>query len=203
MCADLPGVIIAGGRATRMGGGDKGRLLAGPHSLIAHVIARLAPQCGPLALNANGAPDRFADLSLPVLPDSIDGQPGPLAGVLAALDWTAAMGVDAVVTVAGDTPFLPADLAMRLTQAAGPAGSAIAASPDATGILRRHPVIGLWRTDARDDLRAALNGGLRKPGEWAARQGAVIVTWPSRPIDPFFNVNTSEDLARANAMIAG
>lgn len=199
----LPCVIIAGGRATRMGGGDKGLLLAGGQSLIGHVIARLRPQCGPLALNANGPADRFAGLGLPVLGDSIDGLPGPLAGVLAALDWAATLGAPRVMTVAGDTPFLPADLALRLVGAAGADGSAIAASPDADGILRRHPVIGLWQTDARNDLRAALTAGLRKQGAWAARQDAAIVAWPSQPFDPFFNVNTADDLARANAMIAG
>ena len=201
MGAALPGVIIAGGRATRMGGGDKGLLLAGGQSLIGHVITRLRPQCGQLALNANGDAGRFADLGLPVLPDSIDGLPGPLAGVLAALDWAAGLGADAVLTAAADTPLLPPDLVRRLAQAADASGCAIAASPDADGIPRRHPVIGLWRVDARGDLRAALAAGLRRQGEWAARQGAEVVIWPSQPIDPFFNVNTPADLARADALL--
>ena len=119
--AEIPGIILAGGRATRMGGGDKGLKLVGGRRLIDHVIARLAPQCGPLALNANGDPARFIDLGLPVLPDSLPDHPGPLAGVLAGLDWACEQGGEAIVTAAADTPFFPTDLVARLRAAAGPA----------------------------------------------------------------------------------
>ena len=114
-----PGIILAGGRATRMGGGDKGRLKLGDRSLLDRVRDRLASQVGPVALNANGDPARFADLGLPVIADSVADCPGPLAGVLAGLDWAASLGADAVVTVAADTPFFPADLVARLKAAAG------------------------------------------------------------------------------------
>ena len=116
---EVAGVILAGGRATRMGGGDKGLRMLGGQSLMDRVIARLAPQCGAMALNANGDPARFGDLGLPVLSDSLPDHPGPLAGVLAGLDWAAQMGVPAIVTAAADTPFFPNDLVARLQAAAG------------------------------------------------------------------------------------
>ncbi|MCX7646752.1 MAG: molybdenum cofactor guanylyltransferase MobA [Rhodobacteraceae bacterium] len=198
----LPGVILAGGRATRMGGGDKGLRTVGGQSLLARVIARLGAQCAPLALNANGDPARLAAFGLPVLPDGIPGQPGPLAGVLAGLDWAAGLGAPAIVTAAADTPFLPRDLAARLVAAAGPSGLALAASPDAGGVLRRHPTFGLWPVALRHDLRAALAGGLRKIVLWTDAHGAGTAAFPSDPFDPFFNVNTPEDLAEAGRLLA-
>lgn len=199
----LPGVIVAGGRATRMGGGDKCLRPVAGRPLLAHVIDRLAPQVAGLALNANGDPARFAGLGLPVLPDGVAGFPGPLAGVLAGLDWAAAQGAPAVVTAAGDTPFLPPDLVARLRAAAGPSGLAVAASPDEGGRLRRHPLFGLWPVALRADLRAALAAGQRRAGLWAERQGAGLAVFESRPFDPFFNVNTPGDLAAAEALAAG
>lgn len=198
--AACPAVILAGGQSTRMGGGDKGlRLLAG-RPVLAHVRDRLAPQCGPLALNANGDPARFAALGLPVLPDRLpDGvpdSPGPLAGVLAALDWAAALGAQAVVTVASDTPFLPSDLVARL-QAAGP--FAVAAGDGADG-PRLHPTCGLWPVTLRPVLAAALADGERRIGKWAQAQGAAVALFPTTPRDPFLNLNTPEDLARAEAL---
>ena len=133
--SSVPGVILAGGLATRMGGGDKGLKVVAGKRLLDHVIARLVPQCGPLAINANGDPARFAEFGLPVLADSLPDYPGPLAGVLAGLDWAAGLGAEAIVTVAADTPFFPADLVARLQAAAGPSGLALAASPDETGKL--------------------------------------------------------------------
>jgi len=198
--ARIPAVILAGGRATRMGGGDKGWRTIGGTRLIDHVIARLAPQVGAIALNANGDPDRF-DLGLPVLPDSIEGYAGPLAGVLAGMDWAASFGADAVVSVAADTPFFPADLVTRLQQAAGPSGLALAASPDETGKVWQHPTFGLWPVALRHDLRDALEGGLRKIVLWTDRHGAGQATFASEPFDPFFNVNTPEDLARSEALL--
>ncbi|MFB2594372.1 molybdenum cofactor guanylyltransferase MobA [Paracoccus sp. p4-l81] len=197
----LPGVILAGGRSSRMGGGDKGlRLLAG-RAMIAHVIDRLTPQAGPLAINANGDPARWAGFGLPVLADPVPGYPGPLAGALAAMDWAAAQGAGAVVTVAADTPFFPADLVARLAHGAP---FALGASVGADGRMHDHPTFGLWPVALRAPLRAALESGQRRVRDWAAAQGAVIVAFDAGPggHDPFFNVNTPEDLAAAQ-LIAG
>ncbi len=199
---DPAGVILAGGRATRMGGGDKGLRRVGDRRLIDHVIDRLAPQCAALAINANGDPARFAEFGLPVLADSLPDHPGPLAGVLAGLDWAAAEGHAAIVTAAADTPFFPRDLARRLAAAAGPSGLALAASRDAEGKLWRHPTFGLWPVALRDDLRAALRGGLRKIVLWTDAHGAGLAEFPATPFDPFFNVNAPEDIARAEDLRA-
>ena len=201
MLDEILGIILAGGRATRMGGGDKTLRRLGQARLIDHVLARLRPQCSALAINANGDPARFADLDLPVLPDGMADHPGPLAGVLAGLDWAASRGADAIVTAAGDTPFLPRDLVARLRAAAGPSGLALAASPDETGRLRRHPTFGLWPVALRDDLREALEGGLRKIVLWTDRHGAGTAAFASDPLDPFFNVNTPDDIAAAEAIL--
>ena len=195
-----PAIILAGGRATRMGGGDKGLREVGGQRLIDRVIARIAPQCGPIALNANGDPARFADLGLPVLPDSLPDHPGPLAGVLAGMDWAASIGAKAVVSVAADTPFFPTDLVERLEAAAGPSGLALAASPDETGKLWHHPTFGLWPVALRDDLREALKGGLRKVVLWTDRHGAGTASFASSPFDPFFNINTPDDIAEAEKL---
>ena len=189
------GVILAGGKATRMGGGDKGLKRVGGRRLIDIVIARLAPQCGDLALNANGDPGRFADLGLPVLPDSLPDHPGPLAGVLAGLDWAADKGAGAIVTAAADTPFFPADLVDRLRDAAGPSGLALAASDG-----QRQPTFGLWPVALREDLRSALKDGLRKIVLWTDAHAAGTADFPTAPFDPFFNVNTPEDLAEAERL---
>jgi molybdopterin-guanine dinucleotide biosynthesis protein A len=195
-----PAIILAGGRSIRMGGGDKGLREVGGERLIDRVIARIAPQCGPIALNANGDPTRFADLGLPVLPDSLPDHPGPLAGVLAGMDWAASLGAEAVVSVAADTPFFPRDLVVRLQAAAGPSGLALAASPDETGKLWHHPTFGLWPVALRDDLREALQGGLRKVVLWTDRHGAGTASFASSPFDPFFNINTPDDIAEAEKL---
>ena len=195
-----PAIILAGGRSTRMGGGDKGLREVGGERLIDRVIARIDPQCGPIALNANGDPARFADLGLPVLPDSLPDHPGPLAGVLAGMDWAASIGAEAVVSVAADTPFFPRDLVERLQAAAGPSGLALAASPDETGKLWHHPTFGLWPVALRDDLREALQGGLRKVVLWTDRHGAGTASFSSSPFDPFFNINTPDDIAEAEKL---
>ena len=188
------GVILAGGQARRMGGGDKGRLMLGGRSLLERVIGRLGPQVGALALNANGDPARFADLGLPVLPDSLPDHPGPLAGVLAGMDWAAAQGAEAIVTAAADTPFFPRDLVARLQ---GAAANGLALAADVEGF--RHPTFGLWPVALREDLRAALGGGLRKIVQWADTHGAGRAVFDDP--DAFFNVNTPGDLARAEAML--
>ncbi|TDK50182.1 molybdenum cofactor guanylyltransferase MobA [Antarcticimicrobium luteum] len=199
--SDVPGVILAGGKATRMGGGDKGLRAVGGRRLIDHVIARLSPQCAALAINANGPPGRFAEFALPVLPDSLPDHPGPLAGVLAGLDWAAAEGFDAIVTAAADTPFFPRDLVARLRAAAGPEGLALAGSRDEAGKLWRQPTFGLWPVALREDLRAALAGGLRKIVLWTDAHQAGLAEFPAHPFDPFFNVNSPEDITEAERLL--
>jgi molybdenum cofactor guanylyltransferase len=197
----IPAVILAGGAAQRMGGGDKGRLVVGGRSLFDRVMTRIGPQAGRLALNANGDPRRFDDLGLPVLPDSLPDRPGPLAGVLTAMDWAVECGADAVVTVAADTPFFPTTLLAGLMAAAGPSGLCLAASPDPTGQVQRHPTFGLWPVALRHDLRQALRDGLRKVVIWTDRHQAGEAIYPSLPFDPFFNVNTPADLATAESLL--
>jgi molybdopterin-guanine dinucleotide biosynthesis protein A len=197
------GVILAGGRATRMGGGDKGLLRLGAGTVLDHVIARLAPQVAALALNANGDPARFAGLGLPVIADGVAGFAGPLAGVLAGLDWAAARGAAHVVSAAADTPFFPPDLVPRPMLAAEAEGLplALAATPRPGGGTDRHPTFGLWPVSLRDDLRQALAAGLRKVVQWTDRHGAATALFPVGAYDPFFNVNTPEDLRAAEAML--
>ncbi|MDG1170225.1 MAG: molybdenum cofactor guanylyltransferase MobA [Sulfitobacter sp.] len=195
------GVILAGGQATRMGGGDKGLLHLGGTPLLTRVIERLEPQVADMALNANGDPARFADFGLPVLPDSIDGFAGPLAGVLAGLDWAAAQGGETIVTAAADTPFFPCDLVPQLLlRAEGMTHPLVlAATPDAKRGTARHPTFGLWPVALRDDLRAALAGGLRKVVLWTEKHGGREAVFPQE--QAFFNVNTPDDLAQAEAML--
>lgn len=195
------GVILAGGLATRMGGGDKSLRALQGRPILAHVIERLRPQVEAMALNANGDPTRLANWGLPVIPDSVDGFAGPLAGVLAGLDWAAERGGAGIVTVAADTPFFPADLADRLVAGAEAQGTpiALAATPEGDRI-NRHPTFGLWPVALRDDLRDALNEGLRKVVLWTDRHGAATVPFPTEPFDPFFNINTPEDLATAEVL---
>ncbi|MDP2082080.1 MAG: molybdenum cofactor guanylyltransferase MobA [Pseudotabrizicola sp.] len=188
-----PGVILAGGRSQRMGGEDKGLRLLGDKSMIEHVIARMMPQAGRLAINANGDATRFAGFGLPVLPDPLPGFPGPLAGVLAAMDWAFALGAHRVVTVAADTPFFPADLILRLQQADGPAGFSLAATGDAPDW---HPTFGLWPVSLRHSLRRDLLAGQRKVISWALQHGARPALFDTVD-DPFFNINTPDDLAVA------
>lgn len=187
------GVILAGGRATRMGGGDKGLLRLGGQTILGRVITRLSPQVDAMVLNANGDPARF-DLGLPVVADSIPGFAGPLSGVLAGLDHAAARNRSHIVTVAADTPFFPTDLVARLTAAAGGAGLALAASPSG-----RHPTFGLWPVSLRDDLRAALSEGLRKVVLWTDQHNAGTAAFPNDAA--FFNVNTPQDLNTARGML--
>jgi molybdopterin-guanine dinucleotide biosynthesis protein A len=200
----IVGVILAGGMSRRMGGGDKCLLALGERPILAHVIDRLAPQVDALALNANGDPARFAAFGLPVLPDSVAGFPGPLAGVLAGMDWAARQGAAQVVTAAADTPFLPRDLVLGLRAAAEAAGTplAMAITPGEGGRLDRHPTFGLWSADRREDLRAALGAGLRKVVAWTGPVGCAEAVFRAEGFDPFFNVNTPEDLAAAEAMLA-
>lgn len=193
------GVILAGGLARRMGGGDKGALVLGGQTLLDRVIDRLGPQVGRMVLNANGDPGRFVEYGLPILPDTVPEFPGPLAGVLAGMDWAAEAGLSHIVTAAADTPFFPLDLAARLSRTAERAGTpiALAATHDA-GRLVRHPTFGLWPVNLRADLRAALEGGLRKVVLWTDKHGAASALFDD---DAFFNINTPEDLAHAETLL--
>ncbi len=179
-----------------MGGGDKGLLTLGDSTILSHVIERLKPQVAGLALNANGDPTRFDGLGLPVIADSVSGFAGPLSGVLAGLDWAANQGASHIVTAAADTPFFPCDLVPQLICAAEQtdAGLALAATPDG-----RHPTFGLWPVALRDDMRAALEEGLRKVVLWTNKHGAGTARFPDDAA--FFNVNTPDDLKTAEAML--
>ncbi|MFK7879230.1 molybdenum cofactor guanylyltransferase MobA [Roseobacter sp.] len=197
------GVILAGGQATRMGGGDKGLLKIGQQTLLSRVIDRLSVQVAELALNANGDPARFDRFGLPVLPDSIEGFAGPLAGVLAGLDWAAERGADTIVTAAADTPFFPGDLVPQLLLASEGMTHplVLSATPNRERGRVRHPTFGLWPVALREDLRAAIQGGLRKVVLWTDAHGGREALFPVTTIDPFFNVNTPDDLARAEALL--
>jgi len=181
------GLVLAGGLARRMGGGDKTLLPLLGRPLLAHLLGRLSPQVAALAISANGDPARFAAVApgLPVLPDASPDHPGPLAGILAGMDHAAARGLAWVLSVPGDTPLVPPDLAARLHAAGG--AVAVAASAG-----RAHPPVALWSAALRDDLRAALAAGEGKVSRWAERHGAATVAWEG---DPFVNVNTPGDLA--------
>ncbi len=194
------GVVLAGGLARRMGGGDKSMREVGGRTMLEHVVARLKPQCDELVLNANGDPARFSSLGLPVIADAVEGHLGPLAGVLSALDWAAANRPDVewVVSAANDCPFLPRDLVRRFHEqrVIEQAQLAVAASGK-----QRHPVIGLWPVALRRELRRALvTEEIRKVESWTARYRVVAVSWPAEPVDPFFNANTLEDIAEAERL---
>ena len=195
------GIILAGGLSRRMGGGDKGLLALGGETLLARVIARLEPQVAEIALNANGDTARFEGFGLPVIADSVAEYPGPLAGVLAGMDWAAARGHTHIVTAAADTPFFPCDLVPRLMLASENAPIALAATPDPKRGMARHPTFGLWPVDLRDDLRAALGNGVRKVVAWTDKHGTAVAEFSATPVDPFFNVNTPEDMARAEGLL--
>jgi len=184
-----------------MGGGDKPLREIGGRPILARVIARLAPQCERLALSANGDPLRFAPFGLPVIADGVANHPGPLAGILAGLDWAAANrpGVQWIVSAPSDCPFLPRDLVARLRAALDgqSAELAVAASKG-----KSHPVIGLWSVALREALRRALVvEGLRKVDAWTGRHRVATVEWPAEPFDPFFNANTPDDLAEAERLV--
>ena len=196
----IPAIVLAGGLSRRMGGGDKPMRTIAGRSILDRVIARLRPQCDCIVLNANGDPARFARFGLPVIADSILHFPGPLAGILAGLDWTAANrpGAAFVLTAASDCPFLPRDLVARLhkVRIEQDAQIAVAASGG-----RSHHVIGLWAVALRDELRHALTAeGIRKVESWTARYRTATATWPTEPLDPFFNANTTDDLAEAERL---
>ena len=195
------GLILAGGLARRMGGGDKPLRMLGGRTILERVIERLAPQCDGAIINANGDPARFAEVGLTVVPDSVPDFAGPLAGVLAGLDWAAEQRpeLEWVASVAGDSPFLPRDFVACLHAARGTADVPLACAASGG---QAHPVEGLWPVRLRHDLRRALvDEGLRKIDRWTARHGIAHADWPDAPLDPFFNVNSPEDLAAAEELI--
>jgi molybdenum cofactor guanylyltransferase len=200
MTIELPptlGLVLAGGLARRMGGGDKALINIAGVPILDRVLERLRPACTGILLNANGDPSRFARWGLPVVADSVAGFAGPLAGILAGLDWAAehAPGLEVIVSVPGDCPFIPKDLVARLHVARASADEPLACARSGEW---RHPVVGLWPVALRDDLRRALvDEDLRKIEVWTARHGVAIADWPLTPVDPFFNVNTPEDAAAA------
>ncbi|MEP5758590.1 MAG: molybdenum cofactor guanylyltransferase MobA [Litoreibacter sp.] len=193
------GVILAGGQSTRMGGGDKGLLKLGSETLLQRVTERLEPQVVEVALNVNGDPRRFHTPHT-IIQDSIDGFAGPLAGVLAGMDWAATRGHSHIVTVAADTPFFPCDLVPRLLLASESHSIALAATPE-NGKVNRHPTFGLWPVILREDLRDALEGGLRKVVLWADKHGTALAKFETTPFDPFFNVNSPEDMTKAESYL--
>jgi molybdenum cofactor guanylyltransferase len=196
------GLVLAGGLARRMGGGDKARITIGGVTILQRVLACITRQCARLVINANGDPARFADTRLPVVADSVPDFAGPLAGILAGLDWAAAHAAECewMASVPGDCPFLPPDLVARLHAARSAAATPLACARSGEW---RHPVVGLWPVALREDLRRALVAeGLRKIEIWTARHGVAVADWAAAPVDPFFNVNTPEDVAQAQMLAA-
>ncbi len=199
---EVAGLILAGGLSRRMGGGDKGLTTVGGHSLLERVVTRLTPQVGPLLLSANGDPARFRSFGLPVAADVVENQAGPLVGILTGLEWFAARHpeIEWMVSAAADTPLLPTDLVERLLAAATATGADIA-MPRSGG--HAHPVFALWPLRLAAALRrAVVNDGQRGVGAWAGRHRVATVDWPVIPNDPFFNVNTPEDLAELPRILA-
>jgi molybdopterin-guanine dinucleotide biosynthesis protein A len=196
----IPGLLLAGGLARRMGGGDKPMRQIAGRTILDRVIARLKPQCDGLLLNANGDPNRFASFGLPVIPDTIENFPGPLAGILAGLDWLAAHRPDVswMLSAAADCPFLPRDLVARLHHARVQQNAQLAVAASGG---QSHPVIGLWSVQLRDELRRALVvEDIRKIDRWTARYALATVSWPAELLDPFFNANTVDDIEQAERL---
>lgn len=199
----VAGILLAGGQSRRMGGGDKCLLPLAGRPLLAHILERVRPQVRALAINANGPPERFAAFGLPVVADSVAGFPGPLAGILAGLDWAAAAAPDCpwLVSLPGDAPFLPRDLVARLLEAVAGGGADLACASSGG---RSHPVVGLWPLRLREALRAAVAGeGIRKVDRWTGRYRLATVDFAAAPVDPFFNANEPADLATAERLAQG
>jgi molybdopterin-guanine dinucleotide biosynthesis protein A len=193
---EVIGCILAGGLARRMGGGDKGLIRLGGRLVLDHVLDRLKPQVRQIILNANGDAARFAAYGLPVVADSVEGFAGPLAGVLAGLEWARDnTQAEWVATAATDTPFFPRDFVTRMLAAIEAAGADMAC---AASDGRHHPVFGLWPVRLAADLRHALvEEDIRKVDIWTARHKLVAVEFAAEPHDPFFNVNRPEDVEEA------
>lgn len=194
----IAGIVLAGGLARRLGGGDKGLRMVGGRSMLDRVIAAVRPQVAAMALNANGDPARFDRFGLAVIPDAVPGNPGPLAGILAGLDWAAANpDIAWLLSVPSDTPFLPADLVGRLRSGRSAAGADLTCA--ASGGWE-HPVVALWPVSLATALRAALASGVTRITDFTAPYARCVVTWPTDPVDPFFNANRAEELAEADRL---
>ncbi|WP_300300245.1 molybdenum cofactor guanylyltransferase MobA [Ferrovibrio sp.] len=196
------GVVLAGGLARRMGGGDKSLQMLGGRPILDRILDRLRPQVDGIILNANGNPARFAAWGLPVAGDAIPDYAGPLAGVLAGMAWVKQNRPDVtdIVTVPGDGPFLPRDLVARMVAARTEAGADLACAVSAG---QAYPVVGLWPLRLHDDLRHAMvDEDIRKVDRWTARHKLAQVHFAADPVDPFFNANTPEDIAAAERLLA-
>jgi len=196
------GIVLAGGLARRMGGGDKARIRVGGMTILERVLARLRPQCSGLILSANADPARYADTGLPVVVDSVPDYAGPLAGILAGLDWAAnhTPEIEWAVSVPSDCPFLPRNLVARLHQARVEARARLACAHSGEW---RHPVIALWPVILRENLHRALTDeGVRKVDQFTARYAVGVATWSAVPVDAFFNVNTFDQAATAERIAA-
>jgi len=200
--AQVVGVVLAGGLARRMGGGDKPMTALAGKPILEYILARVRPQVDALALNANGDPGRFAYYDMDVIADTMDGNPGPLAGVLSGLEWARREHPEArwLATFPGDAPFLPKNLVSRLSQAVERAGADLAC---AASDGRAHPVVGLWPVRLADDLRRAMtDDDVRKVDRWTGRHKLIQVEFAAEPVDPFFNANSPEDIAQAERLMA-
>ncbi len=199
----VAGIVLAGGQSTRMGGQDKCLLELDGKTLLQRCIDKLKLQVGTVAVNANSSEEAYQHTGLPVLRDSFKGYAGPLAGVLAGMEWAHMQGASHVITVASDTPFFPDDLVaeMQTVLSAQSGAIAIAETPGAGGKYFNHPTFGLWPVALRDDLRDALGQGVRKVMQWVKPHGVVKVAFPADPFDPFFNVNRPEDYEMAQQLL--
>ena len=196
------GVILAGGQAQRMGGIDKGRLKIGDASILEIIIKCLNFQLDKIVLNANGDLTRFSDLEIDVIPDTIKGYVGPLAGILSGLRFAEQNGFSSILTVASDTPFFPVDLLSKLSNVSPQQSALISiAATEQKDKLIRHPTFGLWSVSLADDLEKNIQSGLRKIVLWADKHSAKTVLFPSSEYDPFFNINTQGDLEEAQRRI--
>ena len=205
--AALPGIILAGGLSRRMGGGDKGLITLDNKTIIGRVIDKILPQVSNLAININGDHSRFSKFPYPLIPDSIDGFAGPLAGVLVGMDWAFQNGSEFIVTVAADSPFIPDDLVEKLfflTQNKKNDITIASAQDPMTGKIMRHPTFGLWSVKLREDLRGELLNGSRKIITWAERHKLDYVKFKIEDPreDPFFNINTPQDLYDAKERLS-
>ncbi|MGH1478378.1 MAG: molybdenum cofactor guanylyltransferase MobA [Geminicoccales bacterium] len=202
MTSGIVGVLLAGGQARRMGGGDKCLRHLANRPILTHVIDRSRHQVDHLVLNANGDPARFADFGLTVIPDVVEGFAGPLAGVLTGMDWAKANHPDCgwIATIATDTPFLPKDLVARMVQALKDERADLACARSAG---RSHPVFGLWPVAEAGALRKAMiDDDIRKVDRFTAGYRLAQVDFSNEPIDPFFNTNRPEDLVEAEQLLA-
>ena len=198
-----PSIILAGGLARRMGGGDKPLLKIDGSPMLDHVIRRLKPQVSKIALNINGDPSRFSHYNIPTFPDTIQGFLGPLAGILSGLRWAQKSNANCIISVAADTPFFPCDLVEKLVTATADMEEplALAVTRDENGKVLRHPTFGIWPVSLADHLEESLSQGLRKIVLWVDQHHCRLVDFDQSLFDPFFNVNSPEDLSKAEIIL--